>query len=236
MRGGGSAEDLACFNDVALVRKMAECSYPLISAIGHETDTTLIDYVSDLRAPTPTAAAELSTPDKKDLLSNIEEYQLTLNTSLNSFLENCKIEKYQKISELQGNVFEGTICTHPFLNLGYNHDIPMLDARFVTTEQGTGIVHCAPSHGPDDFNLCLKNNIKAEETDKLKDFGYKTNKTGLAIGTSFEYLKDFNLGLTASSFVEKMAKERMNSSVSSDSLLSSSQGHTDNENNEHDNA
>jgi outer membrane protein insertion porin family len=47
-------------------------------------------------------------------------------------------------------------------------------------------------------------NIKAEETDKLADFGYKTNKTGLALGTSFEYLKDFNLGLTASSFIEKM--------------------------------
>ena len=42
-----------------------------------------------------------------------------------------------------------------FLNLGYDYDIPMLEARFVTTEQGTGIVHCAPSHGPDDFNLCL---------------------------------------------------------------------------------
>ena len=57
-----------------------------------------------------------------------------------------------------------TICSHPFLNLGYDHDIPMLEARFVTTEQGTGIVHCAPSHGPDDFNLCLNNGIKAIET------------------------------------------------------------------------
>ena len=51
-----------------------------------------------------------------------------------------------------------------FLNLGYEYDIPMLEARFVTTEQGTGIVHCAPSHGPDDFNLCLNHGIKAIET------------------------------------------------------------------------
>ena len=51
-----------------------------------------------------------------------------------------------------------------FFRLGYDYDIPMLEARFVTTEQGTGIVHCAPSHGPDDFNLCLNNGIKAIET------------------------------------------------------------------------
>ena len=62
-----------------------------------------------------------------------------------------------------GNDFEGTICSHPFHNLGYDYNVPMLEARFVTTEQGTGIVHCAPSHGPDDFNLCLNNGIKALE-------------------------------------------------------------------------
>ena len=52
-------------------------------------------------------------------------------------------------------------CVYPFSKMEYNYDIPMLEANFVTTEQGTGIVHCAPSHGPDDFNLCLNNNIKA---------------------------------------------------------------------------
>ncbi len=86
----------------------------------------------------------------KDLLSNL--------------LNECKIEKFKKISEFSGEEFKGTICSHPFLNIGYDYDIPMLDARFVTTEQGSGIVHCAPSHGPDDFNLCLNNGIKALET------------------------------------------------------------------------
>ncbi len=83
---------------------------------------------------------------------------------LNSVIENCGIKKYKKIQSINGKDFKGTICSHPFLAIGFKYDIPMLEANFVTKEEGTGVVHCAPSHGPDDFNLCLKNNIKAEET------------------------------------------------------------------------
>ncbi len=83
---------------------------------------------------------------------------------LESFVKECELNNFKKIHTFRGKEFNNTICSHPFLNLGYDHDIPMLEARFVTTEQGTGIVHCAPSHGPDDFNLCLNNGIKAIET------------------------------------------------------------------------
>ncbi len=83
---------------------------------------------------------------------------------LDSVIKDCEIQKYKKLKKFKGKDFKNTICNHPFLNLGYDYDIPMLEARFVTTEQGTGIVHCAPSHGPDDFNLCLNNGIKTIET------------------------------------------------------------------------
>ncbi len=83
---------------------------------------------------------------------------------IDTVVKDTKIQSFKKLKNFKGGDLKGTICNHPFFKLGYEYDIPMLEARFVTTEQGTGIVHCAPSHGPDDFNLCMNNGIKAIET------------------------------------------------------------------------
>lgn len=96
-RGGGSIEDLWAFNEEPVVRRVAELSIPVISSVGHETDTTLIDFVSDMRAATPTAAAEIATPVLMEIHQQLRNLQTRLEQALSRQLQ-IKRERMQVLA------------------------------------------------------------------------------------------------------------------------------------------
>ena len=100
-RGGGSLEDLQAFNDERVARAVAACSIPLVSGVGHEIDYTIADFAADLRAPTPSAAAELISPDGEQLLRRISQAGDALRLSINGQVNNRRQTLQQLQSRLQ---------------------------------------------------------------------------------------------------------------------------------------
>ena len=99
-RGGGSIEDLWPFNEEIVARTIYNCSIPVISAVGHEIDFTISDFVADMRAPTPTGAAEMAVPNQTDVINYLNQVKLRLNTSINTIVS-IKQDKLLSIKDSQ---------------------------------------------------------------------------------------------------------------------------------------
>jgi len=105
-RGGGSLEDLWSFNEEAVARAIFASKIPVISAVGHEVDVTIADFVADIRAPTPTAAAELATPDSEELISVIDSVRMGIVRFMRQMIRDNKyqVERGSDSSFLAGNI------------------------------------------------------------------------------------------------------------------------------------
>lgn len=122
-RGGGSIEDLWAFNEEVVARAIYECSIPVISAVGHEIDFTIADFVADMRAPTPTGAAELSVPQRQDIINYLNQ----LNIRLNKVMQH-KISLYkQKFDEINNRyIFKNPVAIYQTKEMNFDSLIERL--------------------------------------------------------------------------------------------------------------
>lgn len=168
-RGGGSIEDLWAFNEESVARAIFDCSIPIISAVGHETDTTIADYVADLRAPTPSAAAELAVTEYSQLKEKMYDYEMQLKRNLRqiitgkrTFLKQYEIrmkylQPYNRLREQKQRL------------IGMEEKIRILmDKKLEKAKY--------------EFSIRLENMKALSPLEKLsKGFGYVTQKDGTAI-------------------------------------------------------
>jgi exodeoxyribonuclease VII large subunit len=190
-RGGGSFEDLLPFNDEELVKEVFKSKIPIISAIGHETDTTLIDYVADVRAPTPSAAAEIVVPVLKDL----QNFNENLGKRLSNYLANLFVLKQNSLISLSNNLLHPKVrlsnleqnLSHLFLILESNFGYALKNKEQAVKSLANQVLR--PSSKYENWQnqlLFLEKNLHNNSQNFLKDYKNKVGQLSKLL-VSYDY-------------------------------------------------
>ena len=159
-RGGGSIEDLWPFNEEIVARAIYECKTPVISAVGHEIDFTIADFVADLRAPTPTGAAEMAVPQYNDVVNYLNQLDIRLNSVINNKIKNFR-QKLDSIKER--NLFKNPMVIYQSKEMMFDNLIPMKGEDLQTALFDK---NCVDNNG---YNVCsgyafmLENTFEKEQ-------------------------------------------------------------------------
>lgn len=177
-RGGGSFEDLWCFNDERLVRKIAGFPIPVVSAIGHETDFTLTDFAADIRAATPTAAAEMCVPDRNALLEKINSYGRSISNSIQYFTR----FHHQKLDDLTSKMESALMRKSEKITWELNRIEELIDSfdyrktlqrGFALVKMNGKVVTKAKNASPGNVEILLQDGVL---TGKIETINYEEGK------------------------------------------------------------
>lgn len=191
-RGGGSAEDLWAFNDERLARAIYNCNTPIISAVGHETDFSICDFVADMRAPTPSAAAELAVPDRQELINQLEQKLFTIKRLVNmtvsrgeerlNSIKRSSLFSPQRYIEEQS--IKADICTRRF---------KMAVDAYVKNKENTLKYVCASLHHLSPLNILSRGYALPTKNGKIIK-----SRTDVSVGDRIKItLNDGSIGCTA---------------------------------------
>lgn len=168
-RGGGSIEDLWAFNEECVAKAIFDCTIPIISAIGHETDTTIADYVADLRAPTPSAAAELAVMEYGQLEEMMYDYEVRLKRNLKQFIAEKRLLLRQY--EVQMKYLQP-----------YNRLREQRQRTITIEEKLRNLMQKKLEKVKYEYSMRLENMKALSPLEKLsKGFGYVTTRDGIAV-------------------------------------------------------